>query len=91
MTHRRDPILHTHVEDVLPDAHPRAFETILCDGARYGWPCREMLHAFNNECMTTWVETGKGNFCLACFVAIAGNEAEALEEDWGLEIPEGAR
>jgi hypothetical protein len=58
---RRDPILHTHVEDTLDDAHPLAWTTIYCDD------CSEMIHAGNNECMDAWVETGKGNFCLSCF------------------------
>lgn len=72
----RDPLIHTHITDVLPDDHPQAFESINCSA------CGEMVHAFNNECMQTWVETGKGNFCIFCFVKIDG--VEAIDDEYGL-------
>ena len=78
-----DPILHTHIEDELPDTHPRAFEGIECDSVNNGKHCRKLLHAANNECMTTWVETGKGNYCIECFARIP--EVFALEDEWGLK------
>lgn len=77
---RRDPVLHSHVEDVLPDDHSLAWQSVYCDGEG----CEKMLHAFNNECMQTWIETGKGNFCVACFAKV--DEVCALENDWGLEV-----
>ncbi len=54
---RKEPKIHSHVEDGLPDNDPLAYKTVYCDGAQ----CGEMLHAANNECMQTWFETGKGN------------------------------
>ena len=73
----KDPVLHSHVEDVLPDSHPLAYESVYCR------VCGQMLHAFNNECMQTWVETGKGNYCLACLNA--AQDSDAMDDDWGLE------
>jgi len=78
----RAPVLHTHIEDVLPDDHPLAFDTVYCEGPE----CNRMLHAFNNECMQTWVETGKGNYCIWCFMRVTKGP-EVLEEEWGL--PDG--
>jgi hypothetical protein len=72
---RRDPIMHTHVSDKLDDTHPLAFHSIECRR------CHETLHAFNNECMQTWVETGKGNYCIFCFVAQTG---ASVDEEYGL-------
>jgi len=77
----KDPILHSHIEDALPDDHPLAFKSVYCDGT----DCSRMLHAFNNECMQTWVETGQGNYCLGCFMKLGGDgEPQALEDWWGL-------
>ena len=59
----KEPLLHSHITDKLPDDHPRASTTVFCDS------CGKMVHAANNECMTPWVEfdcTG-GNVCLQCF------------------------
>lgn len=71
----RDPILHSHIEDVLPDNHPLAFKNVYCVGidCRGGYPA--MLHAENNECMQTWIEAGAGNFCISCFVKLPNVEA----------------
>ena len=86
----REPQIHSHITDMLPDDHPLANETFSCQRAA---ACKTMLHADNNECMTTWVETGRGNFCFPCFVdALRENgayPAEAWEcmddsEGWGL-------
>jgi hypothetical protein len=41
-----------------------------------------MIHAFNNECMSTWVETGVGNFCIECFARI--DFVDALDEKYGV-------
>ena len=75
-----DPVLHTHVEDLLPDSHRLASETVYC---QFGG-CGMMLHCENNECMTTWVETGKGNFCLKHFTQLLQTQG-SLDDDWGLE------
>lgn len=72
----RDPILHLGIKDRLPDNHPLASQSVYCEN------CGGSVHAFNNETMDSWVETGKGNFCLDCFY-----EAYKSDEDceaWGL-------
>jgi hypothetical protein len=71
----RDPILHSHVEDCLPTDHRLAFEEVLCV------ICYAQVHAFNNECMQTWVETGKGAYCLPCFVRVTDG---AVDDEFGL-------
>jgi len=58
-----EPLIHSDLTDELPLDHPRAFETIYCSKLE----CGTMLHASNNETMTTWVETKSGNYCLPCF------------------------
>ena len=77
----RDPVLHSHVEDMLPAAHALAFQQVHCAG------CGALLHAANNECMQTWIETGRGNYCVPCFAKI--EEVEALDPEWGLPDLEG--
>jgi len=71
-----EPNIHSHITDVLDDSHPLAYETVYCDKCRSA-----MLHAANNECMQTWIETGKGNFCTHCFCTMG---IEVLEDDMGL-------
>ena len=56
----REPRIHSHIDDLLPANHPLAHEDVRCDR------CNRFLHASNNECMQTWVETGRGNFCWLC-------------------------
>jgi hypothetical protein len=81
-----EPRIWSHITDVLPDGHPLAHVTVYCAA------CREMVHAGNNECMQTWVETGRGPHCLPCFVdAVRGAEPDeqrdglcVLEDEWGL-------
>lgn len=63
----REPQIHSHITDSLPNNHPLAEKNIHCN------KCNEMVHACNNECMQTWVEAGKGNFCLACFTYLNGD------------------
>jgi hypothetical protein len=77
-----EPQIHSHITDILPTDHRLAFTAIYCGS------CKAMLHAFNNECMTTWVESGLGNFCLACFAALP--DSDALEDEAGLPIPAAA-
>ena len=70
-----EPKIHSHIEDVLPDCHPQAYTNLHCKC------CNVMVHAFNNECMQTWVETGDGNFCFACFAAVP---REVLDDSLGM-------
>jgi len=72
----KDPVLHSHIEDVLPDDHPLAFSDVFCR------ECGGMLHADNNECMQTWVETGLWNFCIQCFAKMPN--ASNLGEFYGI-------
>ena len=71
-----DPILHSHISDMLPELHPLAYEHLNCKH------CGELVHAANNECMQTWIESGEGNYCLSCFSRIGGPD---LEDSFGLE------
>ena len=57
-----EPVIHSHMDDVLPKHHPLAYETVSCI------KCGEMLHAGNNECMQTWVELRGKTFCITCFL-----------------------
>lgn len=72
----QDPKIHSHIEDVLPNEHPLSHKCVLCS------TCGGMLHASNNECMQTWIETGNGNFCVRCFAKIKG--VSALGDEYGL-------
>ena len=69
-----EPLIHSHITDVLPDLHPLAFETISCKA------CGVMVHAANNECMQTWVESGVGAHCIKCFAV----DAMVLEDEFAL-------
>jgi hypothetical protein len=71
----RDPVLRSHVSDMLPDEHPLAWKHVACQR------CNVLVHAGNNECMQTWVETGKGPYCLPCFAELTGR---VVEDEWGL-------
>ncbi len=77
---RIEPNIWSHLTDELPSDHPLAREQVYCRR------CRALVHAFNNECMQTWVETGKGPYCLACFAAEGG---EVLEERDGWALVNG--
>lgn len=74
----REPQIHSHITDALPEDHPLADQSVYCDEEN----CGEMLHAFNNECMQTWVETGVGNFCALHFLRLWD---DVLENNLGLE------
>lgn len=77
-----DPVLHSHIEDVLPDKHKLASTNVYC------CVCNEMLHCENNECMQTWIETGKGNYCIRCFAGL--DDAAALRGEYGLRIEDSS-
>jgi hypothetical protein len=70
-----EPRIHSHITDALPENHPLAYKDVRCQG------CSDFLHAANNECMQTWIETGRGNLCLGCF---AHEAPDTLDDDWGL-------
>ena len=59
--HKTEPLIHSHITDCLPDNHPMANESQYC------LICGDMVHAFNNECMRTWVEWNNQVFCFDCF------------------------
>ena len=73
---KMEPLIHSHITDVLPDSHPLAFESVFCK------TCGEMVHAFNNECMQTWVESGAGSHCIGCFAT----DASVLEDEFALNL-----
>ena len=58
----KEPLIHSCITDGLPDNHPWSGKHLYCT------TCEVMIHAGNNECMQTWVETSDGNYCLPCFV-----------------------
>lgn len=72
----KEPLIHSHISDLLPDDNKLAYNNVDCD------ICHEPIHAANNECLSTWVETGKGNFCLNCFNALASSDC--LDDEYGL-------
>ena len=61
MSEEQEPLIHSHITDCLPEEHPLADESVYCK------ECNIMCHAFNNECLTTWVESKWGNYCMECF------------------------
>ncbi len=75
-----EPRIHSHIEDGLPDWQALAWHSVDCAD------CGVNVHsAPPNECMQTWVETGAGNFCWACFAKRGG---EVLDERYALvEVP----
>jgi hypothetical protein len=84
MSQKLEPLLHSHITEGLPPSHPRAEDNIFCDGreCQYG-PLQ--LHSANNECLRTWFETGRGNFCWVCFGNQDGDrdaDVEFLDEAW---------
>lgn len=61
-----EPLIHSHIEDCLPEDHPLAWKDVKCSG------CDVLVHS-GNECMQTWVEMPKNSiyegiyYCAACF------------------------
>lgn len=55
-----EPLIHSHISDVLPDSHALAFEQVHCDR------CEKLVHASNNECMSTWLEWNGEKVCIEC-------------------------
>ena len=79
-----EPIIHSHITDMLDDGHPLAFKTVCCQMIREH-KCNEMLHAENNECMTTWVEFAGVTVCDKAFAMYI------LEKSEGVLSPEEFR
>lgn len=65
-TRVREPRIHSHVTGRLPDSHPLARSRVSCER------CESIVHLAGNSCVRTWIETGRGNFCLPCFAVVAG-------------------
>jgi hypothetical protein len=83
-----EPQLHSHITDALPPGHPLAGRRVYCDH------CQVLLHLQDDKCVRTWVESGRGNFCLRCFISVAGgladhstrvSGADRLARDFALE------
>ena len=89
-----EPRLHSHVTDRLPAEHPLAHTRVYCDR------CETLLHMQTNSCLRTWIESGRGNHCVRCFVVVAGGLAtdearlagvDCLSRDFGLDGPAARR
>lgn len=74
---KKEPLIHSQITDFLEDDHPLAHEYVTCKD------CKDPLHV-GNESMGTWVETGRGNFCVSCFAKSVEEEHLVLDDDWGL-------
>lgn len=60
--YKKEPIIHSHITDCLPDDHPLVEVSVYCT------KCNDMLHSEPpNECMQTWIETEFGNYCAHCW------------------------
>jgi hypothetical protein len=75
----KEPLIHSHVEDRLPEEHQMAFRNIHCRR------CLKYIHASDNVNISTWVETGCGDYCLKCFSVLCG---EVLAKRFGINISE---
>jgi len=79
-----EPTIHSHISGTLPDAHPLAYVFVACE------KCHAAIHDSKNKCLQTWVETGKGNYCVQCFNFLHIHEGGVLKDDWGLPDAEPA-
>jgi hypothetical protein len=71
-----EPLIHSHVTDVLPEDHPLAYDQVSCQ------VCGALVHAGNNECMQTWIEWDCEIVCMKCFLEFLREnpgEVEVLE------------
>jgi hypothetical protein len=89
-----EPRLHSHITDCLPVDHPLATRRVYCDR------CDTLLHVQTNSCMRTWIESGRGNYCMRCFIVVAGGIApdetrlagiDCLSRSFGFEEPAPSR
>jgi hypothetical protein len=79
-TRVREPRIHSHVTDRLPDSHPLARSRVSCER------CETLVHLASNSCARTWIETGRGNFCLPCFAVAAGATPDDRSQLAGLDF-----
>jgi hypothetical protein len=78
----KEPLIHSHITDGLPDGHPLLASSEDEDGV-FCCKCKAMVHDHGaNETMQTWVETGKGNYCWGCFLSLGPHEV--LSDDYAL-------
>ncbi len=75
---RVEPVVHSHITDVLPEDHPKAYpeetDGLFCEC------CGEMVHAINNECMQTWIEWAGHVCCGKCFGYVLIESKGVLDE-----------
>ena len=69
-----EPLVHSNHTDGLNDAHPLAWQCVHCQH------CNMMVHADNNECMTTWLEWGKYVLCARCIIPLIDSGVLELHE-----------
>lgn len=75
-----EPVIHSHITDILGEGHPLAYENVYCAMKReHG--CNEMLHCSNNECMTTWVEFGGLAVCGRAFALYVLEKSDGVLDD----------
>ena len=74
----KEPAIHSQILNALPDAHPLAYEDVSCE------KCGDPIHTAKNACVSLWVETGRGCYCMQCFVYLAIHENMILNENWSL-------
>lgn len=55
-----EPIVHSHNTDCLDDDHEMLNKNVYCE------KCNVIVHAFNNECMQTWIEYKGKALCSKC-------------------------
>lgn len=78
MRYRVDPIFHAGITDWLPADHPLAYERVVCV------KCGTLVHAFNNETMMAWFETGQGPICVDCMIVVLQECDGVLPDVFGL-------
>jgi hypothetical protein len=83
-----EPQVHSQITDRLPPDHHLSNQRVYCDR------CDTLLHMQTNSCMRTWIESGRGNHCIRCFIVVAGGLApdatrlagvDCLSRSFGLE------
>lgn len=78
---RVDPVVHSHISKSLPSGHRLAHQNVICA------KCHKAVHSSQNECVSTWVETGRGDYCLWCFVMHL-TDLNVIDHTWGLRVPD---
>jgi hypothetical protein len=76
---RTEPQLHSNISDQLPANHQLATRRVSCER------CEAILHLQTNQCVRTWVESGRGNYCLYCFAVAVGELAPTATRLGGAE------